>query len=148
MSGQYILSSAINKKERKTWKVQCGSSKWNVYYTVYEKDMDITLWIWSCQNKLFYVMAVLAGFICFCAFKIWFEKNSICNVSFLLVLQKLLFLSLIHLAFTQHFLEQSWSNPICYVLTGAADLSWDTLISNQVWNCDCVVLEILMDYKF
>ena len=37
LSGQYILSSAINKKERETWKVQCGSSKWKVYYIVYEK---------------------------------------------------------------------------------------------------------------
>ena len=60
LSGQYILSSAINKKERETWKVQCGSSKWKVYYIVYEKNMDITLWVCWCQNKLFYVMAVLA----------------------------------------------------------------------------------------
>ena len=37
LSGQYILSSAINKKERETWKVQCGSSKWKVYYIVYER---------------------------------------------------------------------------------------------------------------
>ena len=28
LSGQYILSSAINKKEIETWKVQRGSSKW------------------------------------------------------------------------------------------------------------------------
>ena len=56
--------------------------------------------------------------------------------------------SLIHLAFIQHLLEQIWSTPICYVLTGAADLGWDTLISNQVWNCDGVVLGILMDHKF
>ena len=60
LSGQYILSSATNKKERETWKVQCGSSKWKVYYNVYEKNMDITLWVCWCQNKLFYVMAVLA----------------------------------------------------------------------------------------
>ena len=26
-----------DKKERETWKVQCGSSKWKVYYIVYEK---------------------------------------------------------------------------------------------------------------
>ena len=52
---QYILSSAINKKERETWKVQCGSSKWKVYYIVYEKNMDITLWVCWCQNKLFYI---------------------------------------------------------------------------------------------
>ena len=37
LSGQYILSSAVNKKERETWKVQCESSKWKVYYIVYEK---------------------------------------------------------------------------------------------------------------
>ena len=45
LSGQYILSNATNKKERETWKVQCGSSKWKVYYNVYEKNMDITLWV-------------------------------------------------------------------------------------------------------
>ena len=59
LSGQYILSSATNKKERETWKVQCGSSKWKVYYIVYEKNMDITLWVCWCQNKLFYVMVFL-----------------------------------------------------------------------------------------
>ena len=85
LSGQYILSSAINKKERETWKVQCGSSKWKVYYIVYEKNMDITLWVCWCQNKLFYSMAVLAVIYMFLGF-IWFAKNSICIVSFLLVL--------------------------------------------------------------
>ena len=86
LSGQYILSNAINKKERETWKVQCGSSKWKVYYIVHEKNMDITLWVCWCQNKLFYVIAVLALLIYFCAFKIWFVKNSISIVSFLLIL--------------------------------------------------------------
>ena len=52
LSGQYILSSATNKKERETWKVQCGSSKWKVYYIVYEKNMDITLWVCWFQSKL------------------------------------------------------------------------------------------------
>ena len=28
--GQYPLSSAINKKESETWKVQCGSTQWKV----------------------------------------------------------------------------------------------------------------------
>ena len=30
LSGQHLLSIAINKKERETWKVQCGSSQWKV----------------------------------------------------------------------------------------------------------------------
>ena len=68
LSWQYILSSVINKKERETWKVECGGSKWKVYCTVYEKNMDITLRVYWCQNK------------CFCTFKIWFVKNSICIV--------------------------------------------------------------------
>ena len=38
--------------------------------------------------------------------------------------------------------------PIRYVTTGVADLGWDTSISNEVWNCDGVVLEILMVRKF
>ena len=86
LSGQYILSSAINKKERETLKVKYGSSKWKVYYIVYEENIDITLWVCRCQNKLFYVMAVLPVIYLFYAFKIWFVKNSICIVSFLLVL--------------------------------------------------------------
>ena len=50
-------------------------------------------------------------------------KNSICIVSFLLVLKTLLYMSIIHLAFIQHSLEQIRSTPIRYVLTGAVDLS-------------------------
>ena len=50
-------------------------------------------------------------------------KNSICIVSFLLVLKRSLYMSLIHLAFIQHSLKQIWSIPIHYVLTGAADMS-------------------------
>ena len=38
--------------------------------------------------------------------------------------------------------------PNRYVTTGVADLGWGTSIFNQVWNCDDVVLEILMDPKF
>ena len=68
MSWQYILSGAINKKERETRKVQCGSSKWKAYYIVYEKNMDITLCVCRCQNKLFYVMAVLAVIYMFLGF--------------------------------------------------------------------------------
>ena len=30
LNGQHLLSSAINKKERETWKVQCGGSQWKV----------------------------------------------------------------------------------------------------------------------
>ena len=30
LNEQYLLSSAINKKERETWKLQCGSSQWKV----------------------------------------------------------------------------------------------------------------------
>ena len=41
-----------DKKERETWKVQCRSSKWKVYYIVYEKNMDITLWVCWFQSKL------------------------------------------------------------------------------------------------
>ena len=37
------LSSAIIKKERETWKVQCGSSQWKVYYIVYEKNMSLLM---------------------------------------------------------------------------------------------------------
>ena len=32
-------------------------------------------------------------------------------------------------------------------MTGAADLIWDTLISNQVWNFDDFEPDILMDLK-
>ena len=68
LSEQYILSSAINKKERETWKVKCGSSKWKVHYIVYEKNMGITLRVCWCQNKLFHVMAVLAMIYMFLRF--------------------------------------------------------------------------------
>ena len=68
LSGQYIRSSATNKKEKETWRVLCGSSKWKVYYNVYEKNMDITLWVCWCQNKLFYMMAVLAVIYMFSCF--------------------------------------------------------------------------------
>ena len=64
----HIISSEINKKERKTWKVQSGSSKWNLYYIVYENNMDITLWVCWCHNKLFYVMAALAVIYMFLRF--------------------------------------------------------------------------------
>ena len=30
LNGQHLLSSAINKKERETWKVPCGSPQWKV----------------------------------------------------------------------------------------------------------------------
>ena len=30
LNGQYLLSSAINKKEREIWKLQCRSSQWKV----------------------------------------------------------------------------------------------------------------------
>ena len=36
---QHLLSSAVNKKERETWKVQCGSTQWKVDHIVYEKSM-------------------------------------------------------------------------------------------------------------
>ena len=68
LSEQYILSSAINKKERETWKVKCGSSKWKVHYIVYEKNMGITLRVCWWQNKLFHVMAVLAMIYMFLRF--------------------------------------------------------------------------------
>ena len=55
LNGQHQLSSAINKEERETWKLQCGSSQWKVY----EKYMEITIWVFWCQNKLFYVIAIL-----------------------------------------------------------------------------------------
>ena len=86
LSGQYILSSAMNKKEKETWKVQCRSSKWKVYYIVYEKNMYITLWVWVCWINCFTWWQYARWFICFCAFKIWFVKNSIRIASFLLVL--------------------------------------------------------------
>ena len=41
--GHHLLSSAINKKEMETWKVQCGSIQWKVRYTVYENNMEITI---------------------------------------------------------------------------------------------------------
>ena len=43
VNGQHLLSSAINEKERETWKVQRGSSQRKVLYIVYEKNMDITI---------------------------------------------------------------------------------------------------------
>ena len=43
LNGQHLLSSAINKKEREPWKVQCGSSQWKVKYIVYEEYMEITI---------------------------------------------------------------------------------------------------------
>ena len=36
--GQHLLSS-----EKETWKVQCRSTQWKLYYIVYEKNMEITL---------------------------------------------------------------------------------------------------------
>ena len=59
LNGQHLLSSAINKKEREPWKVQCGSSQWKVKYIVYEEYMEITISVCWCQNKLFYVIAAL-----------------------------------------------------------------------------------------
>ena len=43
LNGQHLLSSAIKKKLRETWKVRCGSSQWKVQYIVYEKYMEITI---------------------------------------------------------------------------------------------------------
>ena len=70
------------------------------------------------------------------AFMIWYFKKQhmYCFLPFGFI--NLLFLSLIHLAIIQHSLEQIWSTPICYVLTRAADLNWDTFILNQEWNCE------------
>ena len=28
--GEHLLSSVMNKKERETWKMQCGSTQWKV----------------------------------------------------------------------------------------------------------------------
>ena len=39
-----MLWGAINKKERDTWKIQCGSKKWKVQYIVYEQ-------IWTLQYE-------------------------------------------------------------------------------------------------
>ena len=41
LNGKCLVSSAINKKEGETWKVQCGSTKWKVLYIVYEKNVEI-----------------------------------------------------------------------------------------------------------
>ena len=65
LSGQYILSSAINKEERETWKVQREVQN---EYIVYEKNMDITLLVCWFQNKLFYVIAVLTVIYVFSRF--------------------------------------------------------------------------------
>ena len=74
-------------------------------------------------------------------------KNSLCIYSFFLVYKNYKILSLIHLALVKHSLEQIWSTPICYGMTGLADLIWDTSISNQAWKCDGVMFEILSDLR-
>ena len=69
LSGQYTYFQVRSiKKKGKHEKVQCGSSKWKVYDIVYEKNMDITLWVCWCQNKLFYVMVVLTVIYTFLRF--------------------------------------------------------------------------------
>ena len=57
LNGQYLLSSAIKKKEREHGKysVEVHSGK---YRTVYEQNMEIMTWVYWCQNKLFYVITV------------------------------------------------------------------------------------------
>ena len=119
-----------------------------VYYIVYEKYLDITLWVCWCQNKLFYAMAVLAVIYVFTLLRFDLWKTAYVKFPSFWFYKRYYLLSLIHLGFIQHLLKQIWSTPICYVLTGATDLSWDTLISNQFWICDGLVLEILMDHKF
>ena len=88
----------------------------------------------------------LLYFICFCDFKISYCKKQhmyrFLSVGFINVIYYLLLI--IHLALIKHCLGQIWSTPIPYIMTGAADLSWDIIsISNQVWNCDGAVLEVL-----
>ena len=43
LNGQHPLLGVINKKERETWKLQCGSLQWKVEYILYEKYMEITI---------------------------------------------------------------------------------------------------------
>ena len=40
---QHLLSSVINKKERKLWKVHCGSTQWKALYILYENNMEMTI---------------------------------------------------------------------------------------------------------
>ena len=40
LMGQYLLSNAINKKEREAWKVQCGSTQWTLKHILYGKNKE------------------------------------------------------------------------------------------------------------
>ena len=149
LNGQHLLSSVINKKKENmkstVWKCTVES----ILHSIYEKNMEIKIWVCWCQNKLVCVIALLVMiYTFFLLLRFDIVKISICIVSFLSVLKAVLFLPLIHMALIQHSLEQIWSDPIRYPMTGEADLSWDTSTSCQLWNCDGVVLEILMDHKF
>ena len=70
---QHLLSSEIKKKETETRKVQRGNAQWKVKYIVYEKNMEITIWVFCwCQNELVYMIALTNSLwvICICTFKI------------------------------------------------------------------------------
>ena len=63
----YFQTRSIKKKE-KHWKYILGvhNGKYSTKYI--KKNMEITIWVWWCQNKLFYVIAVLVviyTFLCF-----------------------------------------------------------------------------------
>ena len=76
LNGKCLVSSAINKKERETCKVQCGSTKWKVLYIVYEKNVEIIKYEFAdARVTSFTWNQYLSWFIHFCIFKIWYCKK-------------------------------------------------------------------------
>ena len=78
---QCLLSSAIDKKERDTWKLHSKITQWKAQCMVHQNNMKITVTVYRCQNKLtcriaeivwIYVTALLTFYICFlCQLSTW-----------------------------------------------------------------------------
>ena len=93
--------------------------------------MQITIWVYWCQNKLFYlipVFVVIYTFLRFYDLKL-LKQRVYCFLLFSFI--NFIFLSLIHLALVQHSLGQIWSTPVRYVTTELANLDWETSIQTK-----------------
>ena len=132
LNGQHLLSSVINKKKENmkstVWKCTAES----ILHSIYEKNMEIKIWVCWCQNKLVCVIALLVViYAFFLLLRFDIVKISICIVSFLSVLKTLLFLPLFNILWSRFGVTQFvtlWQEKLIWVEILQLHVNFETVM--------------------